>query len=65
MDAANAPVQKIYPGKLAKALKILKDGGDFDYVGASAVEVLGPGQSARNYREIEIKDGVISVVKYG
>jgi len=64
MEVANAPGEKIYPGELAKALKILKDGGDIDYVGASAVELVGPGESAGNYREIEIKDGGISVVKY-
>ena len=64
MDVANAPGEKIFPGELAKALKILKDGGDIDYVGASAVELVGPGESAGNYREIEIKDGAISVVKF-
>ena len=64
MDVANAPGEKIYPGELAKALKIIKDGGDIDYVGASAVELVGPGESAGNYREVEIKDGAISVVKF-
>ncbi len=64
MDVANAPGEKIFPGELAKGLKILKDGGDIDYVGASAVELVGAGESAGNYREIEIKDGEISVVKY-
>lgn len=64
MDVANAPGEKIYPGELAKALKILKDGGDVDYVGASAVELIGPGESAGNYRELVIKDGKITTVKY-
>jgi branched-chain amino acid transport system substrate-binding protein len=64
MDVANAPGEKIFPGELEKALKILKDGGEIDYVGASAVELVGPGESAGNYREIEIKDGEISVVKF-
>ena len=64
MDVANAPGEKIYPGELAKALKIIKDGGDVDYVGASAVELIGPGESAGNYREVEIKDGAIAAVKY-
>ena len=63
-DVANAPGEKIYPGELAKALDIIKDGGDIDYVGASAVELVGAGESAGNYREIEIKDGAISVVGY-
>ena len=64
MDVANAPGEKIFPGELEKALKILKDGGDIDYVGASAVELIGPGESAGNYREVEVKDGAISVVGY-
>ncbi len=64
MDVANAPGEKIYPGELAKALDILAKGGDIDYVGASAVELIGPGESAGNYREIEIKDGKITTVRY-
>ena len=63
-EVANAPGEKIYPGELAKALKILADGGDIDYVGASAVELIGPGESAGNYRQIEIVNGAISVVGY-
>ncbi|MEM9276957.1 MAG: ABC transporter substrate-binding protein [Pseudomonadota bacterium] len=63
-DVANAPGEKIFPGELEKALKILKDGGDVDYVGASAVELIGPGESAGNYREIEIKDQALSTVGY-
>jgi branched-chain amino acid transport system substrate-binding protein len=62
MEVANAPGEKIYPGELAKALKILKDGGDIDYVGASAVSSIGPGESAGNYREFVIKDGKIETV---
>ena len=57
MDVANAPGTKIYPGELAKALKILKDGGAVDYVGASAVELIGAGESAGNYREILVSGG--------
>ncbi len=54
MDVANAPGEQIFPGQLEKALKILADGGEIDYVGASAVELIGPGESAGNYREIAI-----------
>ena len=64
MDVANAPGEKIFPGELAKALQILADGGDVDYVGASAVELIGPGESAGNYRQIEVKGGSIETVKY-
>ncbi|WP_050929014.1 ABC transporter substrate-binding protein [Aestuariivita boseongensis] len=63
-DVANAPGEKIYPGELAKALQILKDGGDIDYVGASAVELIGPGESAGNYRQVIVKDGQFETVRY-
>lgn len=64
MDVANAPGEPILPGELAKALQILKDGGDVDYVGASAVELIGPGESAGNYREIEMQGGKMVTVRY-
>jgi branched-chain amino acid transport system substrate-binding protein len=64
MDVANAPGEKIFPGELAKALQILADGGDIDYVGATAVELIGPGESAGNYRQIEVDGGEITTVQY-
>jgi branched-chain amino acid transport system substrate-binding protein len=64
MDVANAPGEKILPGELAKAIEILKAGGDIDYVGATAVELIGPGESAGAYREIEIVDGEIKTVRF-
>ena len=63
-DVANAPGEKIFPGELAKALQILKDGGEVDYVGASAVELIGPGESAGNYRQVIVKDGKFETVQY-
>lgn len=57
-DVANAPGEKIFPGELAKALDILAGGGDVDYVGASAVELVGAGESAGNYREVDRKSVV-------
>ncbi len=64
LDVANAPGEKIYPGELGKALEILKNGGEVDYVGASAVELIGPGESAGSYREIEVQDGKNVTVKF-
>lgn len=64
MEVANAPGEKIYPGELGKALDLLAAGKDIDYVGATAVELIGPGESAGNYREIVIKDGKVTTVKY-
>jgi branched-chain amino acid transport system substrate-binding protein len=58
------PGEKIYPGELAKALKILASGGDVDYVGATDVELIGPGESAGSFQEIMIKDQKITPVRY-
>ncbi len=64
MDVANAPGEKIYPGELGKAMKILASGGDIDYVGASAVELIGSGESAGNYREILVSGAKNTTVGY-
>ena len=64
MDVANAPGEQIMPGELAKGLAILAAGGEIDYVGASAVELIGAGESAGNYQEIEFADGVYSTIGY-
>jgi branched-chain amino acid transport system substrate-binding protein len=64
MEVANAPGEKIFPGELAKGLEILRRGGQIDYVGATAVELIGPGESGGSYREIEIKDGKIQTVRF-
>lgn len=64
MDVANAPGEQILPGELGKGLKIIRDGGEIDYVGASAVELVEPGESAGNYREFVIEDGKIKTVGY-
>lgn len=63
-DVANAPGEKIFPGELGKALQILKDGGEIDYVGASAVELIGGGESAGNYRQVIVKDEKFETVQY-
>ncbi|MBK1634401.1 ABC transporter substrate-binding protein [Rhodovulum adriaticum] len=64
MEVANAPGEPILPGELAKALEILANGGDVDYVGAASIELIGPGESAGSYREITIEDGELKVVGY-
>ena len=63
MSVANQPGEKIYPGELAKAIKILVGGGAVDYVGASAVELIGGGESAGSYREILVKGGQNTTVR--
>jgi branched-chain amino acid transport system substrate-binding protein len=64
LDVANAPGEKIYPGEIAKGLQLLKDGQEIDYEGASAVELIGPGESAGRYRQFEVKGGKYETVTF-
>jgi len=64
MNVANAPGEKIYPGELAKGIKYLRQGLSIDYVGASAVELIGSGESAGSYAEILIDGGKNTTVGY-
>ncbi|THH38536.1 branched-chain amino acid ABC transporter substrate-binding protein [Aliishimia ponticola] len=64
MDVANAPGEKIGVGELAKGLQILKDGGEIDYVGATGVELIGPGEAAGTYREISFDDGKDNTARF-
>jgi len=57
LEVANAPGEKIYPGELAKALELIAAGTDIDYEGATAVELIGAGESAGRYRQFEVKGG--------
>lgn len=64
LGVANAPGEKIFPGELDKGMKLLKEGKEIDYVGASAVELVGGGESAGSYAEIVIQDGKNVTVGY-
>ena len=64
MDLANAPGEPILPGELGKALELIAAGTDIDYIGATAVELVGAGESAGNYREYSITDGAITTVGF-
>ena len=57
MEVANAPGEPIGPGELGKGLQILADGGDVDYVGASAVELTDVGEAAGSYAVMEVEGG--------
>ena len=61
-DVANAPGEKIAAGQLAKGLAILAAGGDIDYVGATNVELVGPGEAGGAYLLQEVVDGVTEVL---
>ncbi|TKW68718.1 MAG: branched-chain amino acid ABC transporter substrate-binding protein [Paracoccus denitrificans] len=64
MEVANAPGEPILPGELAKGLELLAAGTDIDYVGASSVELVEPGESAGSFRETTITDGALEVVGF-
>lgn len=64
MEVANAPGEPIYPGELAKALELIAAGTDIDYVGATAVELIEPGEAAGSYREIKFEGGKMTTVGY-
>ncbi|MEL6517777.1 MAG: ABC transporter substrate-binding protein [Pseudomonadota bacterium] len=63
-DVANAPGEPIAVGELDKAFQILAEGGEIDYVGASGVELIGPGEAAGNYRQITVEGGSIETVQF-
>ncbi|MBR9763792.1 MAG: ABC transporter substrate-binding protein [Rhodobacteraceae bacterium] len=64
MEIANGPGEKIYPGELAKGLELLQAGTAIDYDGATAIELIGEGEAAGTFREIEFVDGEITTVRY-
>lgn len=63
-EMANAPGEQILPGELGKALDLIAEGKDIDYVGATAVELINGGESGGNFREIDIEDGAIKTVRF-
>jgi branched-chain amino acid transport system substrate-binding protein len=64
LEVANAPGDKFYPGQIAAALQAIKDGKDIDWEGASAVELIGPGESAGRYRQFEVKGGKYETIQF-
>ncbi|KKZ13612.1 MAG: branched-chain amino acid ABC transporter substrate-binding protein, partial [Candidatus Synechococcus spongiarum 15L] len=67
MAVANAPGEKILPGELEKALKILAAGGEVDYVGATNVEFVDSGErhpAPTGYREYEAQGNKFQTVRF-
>ena len=64
MKVANAPGTKIGAGELTKGLEILRGGGDIDYVGASRLNLFGPGEASVAYREVVMKGGKDTTVAF-
>ena len=63
-SVANAPGELIMPGELARCLQILADGGEVDFVGATSVELVGPGEAAGSYREVLMEGGVLTTAGF-
>ena len=64
LAVANTPGEKIMPGELDKALQILASGGAVDYVGATNVELVGPGEASGSYKEFEVKGKAFTTVRF-
>ena len=64
MDVANAPGEKIYAGELAKGIEMAAAGTDIDYVGATGVELVEPGEAQGSYRVYDIEDNAAHTLGY-
>lgn len=64
IDVANGPGEPILPGELARGLELLAAGEDIDYVGATAVELIEPGEASGSYREFIVEGGEYVTVRF-
>ncbi len=64
LNVANAPGEEILPGELGRGLQILADGGEINYIGATNVELVGPGEAAGSYREYVVENGEFVTVQF-
>jgi len=64
LKVANEPGEKIYAGELAKGIELAAAGTDIDYVGATGVELVGPGEAAGSYRVYDIVDNAAHTLEY-
>jgi len=62
LDVANAPGVEIGPGEIARGLRILAEGGEIDFEGATEAEFSEIGEAAGQFREIEIDQGAFKHV---
>ncbi len=64
LNVANAPGEEILPGELGRAIEILANGGEINYVGATDVELIGPGEAAGTYREYVVEGGEFVTLRF-
>ena len=64
MSVANAPGEKIYPGEIDLALKILSGGGKINYEGATNVEFSDVGEAYGSYKVLEINRNQFQTARF-
>ncbi len=64
LNVANAPGEEIMPGELARGLEILREGGEINYIGATNVELVGPGEAAGSFREHVVEGGEFVTIRF-
>jgi branched-chain amino acid transport system substrate-binding protein len=64
LAVANEPGEEILPGELARGLEILANGGEVNYIGATNVELIGPGEAAGTYRDYIVENGEYVTVQF-
>lgn len=64
LAVANGPGEPIQACEIARGLEILAGGGTIDYVGATNVNLIGPGEAAGTYREYTFVNGAISTITF-
>jgi branched-chain amino acid transport system substrate-binding protein len=63
-EVTSGPGERIYPGELAKGLELLKAGRRIRYVGASGFRLVGDRENGGAYREVEVRHGEMTTIKY-
>ena len=61
---ANSPGVPILAGELDRGLRILAEGGDINYEGATDVEFIAGGDAQGRYQEMRFADGDVETVGY-
>ncbi len=64
LEVANGPGEQILAGDLAQVWADDMFRSDIDYVGATNVELIGPGEAAGTYREYIVENGEFKTVQY-
>ncbi len=64
MNVANEPGEEILPGDLARGLEILANGGEVNFIGATNVNLVGPGEAAGFFREYVVENGEFVTIQY-